>query len=240
MSSLASVDEFAAAIAARVRSINLLVCNAGTLSGNAFDAATARTIDGLETTFATNHLSHFALVARLEAQVRGGSARVVLTSSEGHAMVKPDSVADTAAWRRVATETGRDSCLSAYCKSKLANVLHAHEIQRRWAADGVTANALHPGSIRETGIWATQHGCTACCMDWCMVPIGKLFCRWQTVDQGGDAIMACADQDEKGGRYRSVNRWVEPSPLARDPVVAAALWEASEELVALRRGATSH
>ena len=64
-----------------------------------------------------------------------------------------------------------------------------------------------------------------------MFPLGRLFGAWQSVDEGGDAIAACADPAAAGGQYRDVARWVAPSKVAGDPAIAAVLWAASEALV---------
>lgn len=247
LGSLASVAEFAAAVRTLLGAaspIHLLVLNAGLISGSAFDRTARSTPDGYETTFATNHLAHFALARALEPQLRvagaAGGARIVLTSSDGHRMAKlPRGGRDEAAWREVATVLGRGSCFAAYADSKLANALHALELQRRLAGAGVSANALHPGGIRETGIWEPQRGFASFLIDGIMFPLGRLCGAWQSVDEGGDAIAACADPAAAGGQYRNVARWVAPSKVASDPAVAAALWAASEALVdaALAKGA---
>ena len=240
LGSLGSVAAFAEAVQARVAGgpIHLLVLNAGLLSGSSFDRAIATSADGFEATFATNHLAHFALAAALEPQLRAGGAqggaRIVLTSSDAHRFARPARGGrDEAAWREVATVLGRGSCFAAYAESKLANLLHARELQRRLAGAGVTANALHPGVIRETGIWAPQRGLASCLIDGLMFPISRLFGLSQTVDDGGDAIGACADSAAAGGQYRDVAKWTAPSPTGSDAAAAAALWVASEALVAV-------
>jgi NAD(P)-dependent dehydrogenase (short-subunit alcohol dehydrogenase family) len=239
LGSLASVAEFAASVQSLLGAsspVHLLVLNAGLVSGSAFDKTARSSADGYEMTFSTNHLAHFALARALEPQLRvagaAGGARIVLTSSEGHRMAKlPRGGRDEAAWREVATVLGRGSCFSAYADSKLANALHAVELQRRLAGAGVSANALHPGAIRETGIWEPQRGLASFLIDGVMFPLGRLFGAFQSVDEGGDAIAACADPAAAGGQYRDVARWVAPAKVASDPAVAAALWAASGALV---------
>jgi NAD(P)-dependent dehydrogenase (short-subunit alcohol dehydrogenase family) len=249
MASLASVRDFCRDVTARVPAdvgISLLVLNAGMISGSAFDKTAARSADGLEAVFAVNHLAHFLMVRELlpllraagRKAVTGGDGgapsgcRVVLTASEGHAFSKPPRKGrDEAAWREVGTVLGRSSCFEAYADSKLANVLTAAEIQRRYAGDGITANSLHPGGIRETGIWAPQAGFAKFLIDGLMFPIGRVFGVWQSVDDGAAAIAACVESPD-GGRYRNVAAWRDPAPVGRDPVAAAALWAASEALLA--------
>lgn len=247
LGSLASAESFAAAVTSRVAAIHLLVLNAGVVCGSGLEPTATRTVDGYEMTFQTNHLSHFLLVNAFEAQLKragaAGGARVVVTASHGHrAAAVARGGRDVAAWREAATVLGRCNHLVAYCDSKLANVLHAREIHKRWAGQGVTANSLHPGAIRETGIWAAQRGFVSFLIDWVALPLGRLVGQWQSVDDGGDAIAACADPAEAGGRYRYISRWEEPSATAREEGVATALWEASDALLreaAAARGAAA-
>jgi NAD(P)-dependent dehydrogenase (short-subunit alcohol dehydrogenase family) len=251
MAALVSVRDFCTAVAAKVDSgagIALLVLNAGMISGSAFAKTSVQSADGLEAVFAVNHLAHFLMVRELlpllrvagakEAAAAGGpssaarGSRVVLTASEGHAFSKPPRKGkDEASWREIATVLGRSSCFEAYADSKLANVLTAQELQRRFAGEGITANSLHPGGIRDTGIWAPQAGLAKFLIDGLMFPIGNLFGVWQSVDDGASAIAACVESPE-GGLHRNVHKWVGPAPIGKDPEVAKALWGASEALLA--------
>jgi len=130
----ATVDAFAAAWDGP---LHLLVNNAGVM------ALPERTLtpDGLETQFAVNHLGHFALAVGLhDALAADGAARIVSVSSSGH-LRSPVIFDDLSfAFRPY------DPWL-AYGQSKTANVLFAVGATRRWAADGITANALMPGGI---------------------------------------------------------------------------------------------
>jgi NAD(P)-dependent dehydrogenase (short-subunit alcohol dehydrogenase family) len=115
----------------------MLVDNAGVMA-----APLARTPEGWEMQFATNHLGHFALANGLhDALALAGGARVVSVSSSAHQrspVVFEDihfAHRDYEPWL-------------AYGQSKTANVLFAVGITQRWADEGVVANALHPGGIR--------------------------------------------------------------------------------------------
>ncbi|CAM5744497.1 hypothetical protein SAFG77S_08132 [Streptomyces afghaniensis] len=117
--------------------LHILVNNAGVMA-----APESRTPQGWELQFATNHLGHFALTTGLhEALTAAGGARVVSVSSSGH-LFSPVVFDDLHF-----TERPYDPWL-AYGQSKTANVLFAVEAGRRWAADGITANALMPGGIQ--------------------------------------------------------------------------------------------
>jgi NAD(P)-dependent dehydrogenase (short-subunit alcohol dehydrogenase family) len=116
--------------------LHILVANAGVMA-----SPEQYTPQGYEWQFATNHLGHFALANGLHrALAADGSARIVVVSSTGH-QTSPVVFDDVNfAFRPY------DPWL-AYGQSKTANVLFAVEATRRWAADGITANALMPGAI---------------------------------------------------------------------------------------------
>jgi NAD(P)-dependent dehydrogenase (short-subunit alcohol dehydrogenase family) len=116
--------------------LDILVGNAGVMA-----SPLMRTPEGWEMQFATNHLGHFALATGLHrALASAGGARIVSVSSSGH-LFSP-VVFDDIHFR----EREYDRWL-AYGQSKTANILFAVEAARRWADDGITANALHPGAI---------------------------------------------------------------------------------------------
>jgi NAD(P)-dependent dehydrogenase (short-subunit alcohol dehydrogenase family) len=115
--------------------LHLLVANAGVMA-----SPETRTSDGWELQFATNHLGHFALATGLHAALAAEGARIVVVSSKGH-MSSPVVFDDLHFGFRP-----YDPWL-AYGQSKTANVLFAVEASRRWAGDGITANALMPGAI---------------------------------------------------------------------------------------------
>ena len=120
--------------------LHLLVTNAGVVTGGL-----ERTPEGWELQFATNHLGHFALAAGLhDALARGaadrGEARIVSVSSTAHMRSGVDF--DDLHFVRRAYDPQ-----FAYAQSKTANSLFAVEATRRWAADGIFANAVNPGGI---------------------------------------------------------------------------------------------
>ena len=104
------------------------------------------TPDGAELHFAVNHVGHFALALGLhDALDAAGGARIVSVSSGAH-LLSPVIFDDV----HFASHT-YDSRL-AYAQSKTANVLFAVEVARRWAGDGITANAVHPGAVSSTNL----------------------------------------------------------------------------------------
>lgn len=134
-SSLNSIRQFAKDFKQLHDRLDLLVNNAGVVLRER-----SMTEDGLESTFAINHLGYF-LVTNLLLDVLKKSApsRIVNVASTAHKYGK----LDLNAW-----PTGRDySAFGAYANSKLANVLFTYELARRLEGTGVTANCLHPGGV---------------------------------------------------------------------------------------------
>ena len=122
--------------------LHLLINNAGVMALPQLQL----TQDGWELHFATNHLGHFALAVGLhESLVQACGARIVSLSSAGHHL-SPVIFGDLHFASR-----SYDPLL-AYGQSKTANVLFAVEAARRWAEDGITANAVHPGAISSTNL----------------------------------------------------------------------------------------
>jgi retinol dehydrogenase-12 len=137
LSSLAQVRQLAAQVVARFGRLDVLVNNAGVIS-----LRRQLTADGLEITFATNHLGPFLLTSMLRGLLeRSAPARVVTVSSAAHRQVRAIPWDDLARGDRAGNA-------QAYAVSKLLNVLFTAELARRLAGTGVTANCLHPGFVR--------------------------------------------------------------------------------------------
>ncbi|NNG36707.1 SDR family NAD(P)-dependent oxidoreductase [Nakamurella aerolata] len=134
LTDLASVAALAAAWG---DPLDILVNNAGVMA----IPTLRRSDEGHEMQFATNHLGHFALALGLyDALAAAGAARMIAVSSSGH--LRSPVVFDDINYQF------RDyDPFGAYGQSKTANVLFAVEATRRWARDGITANAVHPGGI---------------------------------------------------------------------------------------------
>jgi NAD(P)-dependent dehydrogenase (short-subunit alcohol dehydrogenase family) len=227
--SLDSVRAFAKEFSARHKTLNVLINNAGVMA-----CPLARTADGWESQFATNHLGHFLLTGLLTPLlVASAPSRVISVSSRGHRF-SPVVFDDIHFQRRPYDKW------SAYGQSKTANVLFAVELDRRLAARGVRANALHPGGIvTELGRHLTQDDIKELMS---RAPGGKM--EWKTPEQGAATSVWGATAPElegKGGLYLddcqigSV-RTSEDDPsgyeaFARDPAAARRLWTVSEDHV---------
>ena len=238
LADLASVDAFTAAWQGP---LHVLVNNAGVM-----DSPQGVTAQGWETQLGTNHLGHFALTTGLHgALAAAGDARVVSVSSSAHA--GSPVVFDDLFFARRAYTPGL-----AYAQSKTANVLFAVELTRRWAADGVTANALMPGGIWTPlqRHWSAEQRAAAERQAGAAEATGAFHMK--TTEQGAatSVFLATAPQlHGVGGRYfedcheaQVVEQLAGLSgvlPHALDPDDARRLWDVSEELLAAARAGTA-
>ncbi len=169
--------------------LDLLVNNAGIMA-----SPLARTPEGWESQFATNHFGHMALALGLhEALAAAGSARIVSVSSSGH--LSSPVVFDDLHFERRPYEPW-----AAYGQSKTANVLFAVEATRRWAGDGIVANALMPGGIMTN---LQRHVPQSTKDDWAkMIETGRFTPK--TPQQGAATTLVAAVAPEfagTGGHY---------------------------------------
>jgi NAD(P)-dependent dehydrogenase (short-subunit alcohol dehydrogenase family) len=135
LSSLEQVRALAAQVREKYDRLHVLVNNAGV-----YMHERRLTEDGLETTFAVNHLAPFLLThLLLDLLTKSAPARIVNVSSALHHSARVD-LDDLQGEKRF-------SGFSAYCLSKFGNVLFTYELAERLAGTGVTVNALHPGGI---------------------------------------------------------------------------------------------
>jgi len=197
--------------------IDVLVNNAGTVF-----ARRTLTADGLESTFAVNHLGGLLLTELLLDRVRESApARIVFTSSEGHYSGTMDL--DDLGFER------NYSIMRAYCRSKLANVLTARLLARRLEGTGVTVTSLHPGAIA-TNIWSGA--------PWFARPVLAMLKKWrmESPATGGERLAYLALSPEVAGQtggYYQRNRLREPSALALDDDLGERLYAVSATMVGL-------
>ncbi|MEV6126422.1 SDR family NAD(P)-dependent oxidoreductase [Streptomyces violaceusniger] len=168
--------------------LHILVNNAGIMALPELH----RTTEGWELQFATNYLGHFNLTLGLhDALAAAGGARIVSLSSSGH-LFSPVVFDDIHFERRPYEEW------AAYGQSKTGNVLLAVGAAKRWADDGITANAVMPGGIR-TGLQRHQEGNTT-------PEVEEAFANfnWKTVEEGAaTSVLMAASPLLEGvtGRY---------------------------------------
>ena len=138
LSDMASVRRGAAEILDQAPRLDVLVNNAGLLLSNRTE-----TVDGFETTFATNHLGPFLLTNLLLDRLRSSAtSRIVTVSSSVHTRARKGVRFDDLQSAR------RYRGSQVYAETKLENILFTQELARRLEGTGVTANALHPGAVR--------------------------------------------------------------------------------------------
>ena len=214
--------------------LHILVNNAGVMM-----TPEAYTAPGWELQFATNHMGHFALALGLhEALAADGAARIVSVSSSGHG--SSPVVFDDLFFDRRAYDPGL-----AYGQSKTANVLFAVEATRRWAGDGITANALMPG-----GIWTNlQRHWDPDVLAATKARVAAAGWSAKTPEQGAATSVLLATSpgvDGIGGRYFEDCHEAEVVPeivdgihgvrsYALDPDAATRLWDVSLELLRAAR-----
>ena len=216
LSDLASVRRFAAEWD---DPIDVLINNAGVSV-----PSLARTKDGFEMQFGTNHLGPFALTNLLLPRITG---RVVSLSSQAERMGKLDL--DDLNWERTAYSESR-----AYASSKLANILFIAELQRRLVASGssVTAAAAHPGLVA-TNMTGQATGISQL--------VTRLFA--QSPEDGALPVLLAATGDLPGDSFTGPERLMHMrggaeligrSKQAQNPALAAGLWDASERMTGVR------
>ncbi|KAI7867310.1 WW domain-containing oxidoreductase-like protein [Mucor mucedo] len=143
LSDFATVRKFAQDFLALNLPLDILVNNAGIVIEQK-----VLTKDGFESQFAVNHLGHFLLTQLLEEKIKASApSRIVITSSAFNAQFNPITGLD---FDNLNGEKEGYSMLCAYGRSKLCNIYHAKELQRRFNAQGVdvTVTSLHPGNVK--------------------------------------------------------------------------------------------
>lgn len=215
LSEMREVVAAAAEFKRRFSRLDVLVNNAG-----AVYTRRETTSEGLERTFATNHLAYFLLTQELlDVLGAGAPSRVVNVASDAHRRGRM-RFDDLLLERRYFH-------WAAYCQSKLANILFTRELARRLDGSGVTANCLHPGVVA-TGFAMNTPGL----FKWVMSAASRFFI---SPEEGAKTSIHLASAPEVAGRsggYFQKCREVTPSRAARDPEAAARLWLASEALIA--------
>ena len=220
--------------------LHILVNNAGVMALPDLQ----RTAEGWEMQFATNHLGHFALALGLhDALAAAGHARIVSLSSVGHQ--RSPVIFDDLNFTSRPYDVGL-----AYGQSKTASVPFAVEATHRWGSDGITANAVHPGTIAATNLMRDLDPDVLAHLR-ASAPYAETFdeskVRYKTIEQGAATSVFVATSprlDGIGGRYfEDCNqaRVFDPTApntsgsgvaaYALDPANAKRLWELSLALL---------
>jgi NAD(P)-dependent dehydrogenase (short-subunit alcohol dehydrogenase family) len=192
--------------------VDVLINNAGALFNRR-----ETTEDGLEKTFATNHMAYFVLTNLLRPKLKAG-ARIVSTASDAHRGAKLD-FSDLQSEKRY-------SGFSVYGKSKLCNILFNRELARRLEGTGVSANCLHPGFVATR--FGDQSGGIVQRAIRIAKPIGAI-----SPEEGAKTILYLAASPEvegKSGGYYYKSRLATPTKEAQNDADARRLWDVSAEI----------
>lgn len=213
------------AVAERFRAthdrLDVLVNNAGALF---LDYQTSE--DGIEMTFALNHMAYFVLTtALLDLLRRTPGSRVVSTSSGAYRLGRIDL-------ETIAKRKGKAGN-RAYADSKLATILFTRELARRLGSQS-TANCFHPGFVR-TSFGSNNHGTAA----WLIEMLASMF--GSTPEKGAETLVWAATSAEAAsydGEYFQGCKPTRTTALAKDDGLAKRLWELSERLARPSEGRT--
>jgi NAD(P)-dependent dehydrogenase (short-subunit alcohol dehydrogenase family) len=214
LSTLSEMKRVAGELAREPR-IDVLINNAGALFNKRQE-----TVDGLEMTFALNHMAYFLITNLLLGKLKGGS-RIVTVASNAHRGAKLD-------FGDLQSRKGYVG-FPVYARSKLCNILFNRELARRITGSGVSANALHPGFV------ATRFGDNSGGLMRTVLkvakPIGAI-----SPEEGAKTITYLASSPEVeavSGEYFFECKPATPTPEARNDEDARKLWEISESIAGL-------
>ena len=215
--SMAEVKRVAGEIAGLTDQIDVLLNNAGGVRDKRYE-----TPDGLEATFAANHLAPFLLTRELlpilqTTAKHASEARVIAVSSSAHEYFPAMNFADLQFEENFSTG-------AAYCQAKLANLLFSRELARKYAGDGIVAQTMHPGIIASN-----------------FYSYGDESMKSHLDEKGGNPpehaartiawIASAPECGEPGGRYFHDQAEAEAKPQAHDDGAAKRLWEESEAIL---------
>jgi retinol dehydrogenase-12 len=213
LSAQVQVQQLAEEFLRRFARLDVLVNNAG-----AIFSRRRLSPDGIEMTFALNHLGYFLLTNLLLDTLKASApARIINVSSDAHRrgyvnFVDLQGQHHYSGWR-------------AYCQSKLANLLFTYELARRLEGTGVTANAMHPGFVA-TGFGRNNHGLFAM-----LIRLAQLTAL--SPERGAETLIYMATSPELAGitgTYFVKKRSVTSSRASYDQVAAQRLWQLSVEM----------
>jgi retinol dehydrogenase 12 len=204
-SSQESIRGCAAEILALQQQIDVLVNNAGVVN-----TAYRETLEGIENTFAVNHLGYFLLTNLILEQMLGDEeTRIINVSSAAHSFVKKIN------WPDINFKDNFGMGVTAYGHSKLANLLFTRYLATKLSTSNVTVNAIHPGGVNTA----------------LLKVLLKPFFRSPFKGAASIVYLATKDNDGVTGEYFVDCKEAKSSSYSKDLGEAQRLWELSEELV---------
>ena len=214
LSSQREVRRLAAEALQRLPRLDVLLNNAG-----AIFLSNQRSVDGLEMTFALNHIGYFLLTTLLLDRLRQSApSRIINVSSSSHGSPGRFRLEDL-------PKPGGNRGYRAYGRSKLCNILFTYELARRLEGENITVNALHPGLV-QTNI-ARNNGLLGRVVNF------FIGARGMDADKGAETLVYLASSPQVEGvtgRFFVDCRAVPSSALSYDTELAARLWDMSESL----------
>ena len=214
LSSIRQIRQLGNTLSERYPVVDFLINNAGSII---YDYT--ETEDGYESTFAANHLGYFLLSHLLLENIkRAPEGRIINVASEAQRAggLHFDNI----------NLKGKYDPVKAYCQSKLANIVFTYELASRLAGTNVTANCLHPGTLK-TGFGSGYRGVIGI-----LFRLIRLFLRGPK--KGAEAIIWLAESRAmKGvsGKYYSNKKEIRSIPLSYDTAAQKRLWQLSEEMI---------
>ena len=211
-----SIRQLAGTVLAKYERLDVLVNNAGAYVGRR-----TLTEEGLETTFALNHLGYFLFTNLLLDLLKSSApARIVNVASEAHrrTRIEFDDLMGERSYK----------AFSAYGRSKLANIMFTYDIARRLEGTNVTANCLHPGVVATN--FAHRDGGM---VGFLLKTFGFLMRRPAKGAETAVFLASSADVDGVTGRYFIDKKEVRSSAVSYDESAARRLWQVSEELTGI-------
>lgn len=213
LSEMKSVKNGAKEILKLTDQVDVLINNAGGMF-----PAKKLTSEGLDMTFATNHLGHFLLTQELMPALKKGKAKIINLSSEAHRF-SGDPSADLSL--KKSSNTG-----SAYGKVKLFNILFTNELKNRFESDGISTYSIHPGAVK------TAFGSETTSITKGIIRLTQLF--FISPKAGAQTTIFLAKTQAgnlRNGSYYVRKKPKSPSSTALNQQLGKELWEYSEEVL---------
>ncbi|MCB2379451.1 SDR family oxidoreductase [Hymenobacter sp. BT635] len=215
LSVLAQVRELAAEVTRRYPKLDVLINNAGIMPG-----PLTITEEGHELSWVTNHLAPFLLTNLLLPLLEAaGAARIINVASEAHWLGEIEPA------QNFRNDREKYSPFTAYCDSKLANILFTNELAHRLELTGITANCLHPGIV-DTGL-VNPRSSRLLKLMWLLAR--PLMVKPEAGAQTSIYLATDPSVATISGRYFKNNKPARSSGTARNRAEASRLWRISEE-----------
>lgn len=213
LSEMKSVKNGTAEILKLTDKIDVLINNAGGMF-----PAKKLTSEGLDMTFATNHLGHFLLTQELLLALKKGKAKIINLSSEAH-RISGDPSEDFSLKKSANT-------ITSYGKAKLYNILFTKELKNKFESNGINTYSLHPGAVR------TAFGSETSGVAKAIIRLSQLFFISPKAGAQTTIFLVVSPKDQlRNGSYYVRKKLKSPSSIAFSQQLAKELWKYSEAVL---------